>query len=125
MLERLRRTPRKIQTLDFDYSDLPTFIVSPKTFKQISKGKRVYETNTDMIFLNDDGVIRSIKERVQPRIIKTKSLTLHPDYSMVQIEVSQKALFEWSVTERTPVVETDDFFMLPGQLTFIAKKRKS
>lgn len=124
LLNPFRRT-RKIQVSYLAYDDLPSVIVSQKTFNQTSRGQMVYESPQELTFLNKNNAVRFIKHHAKPPITRAESIELHPDYIRAKIIVDQEALFRMALEERVTIIETSEEFIFPGSLTFIAKKRKA
>lgn len=121
MLERFRRT-RTVETLSLLYDEIPEIQVSLNTFKKMSKGKTIYETNVEKAFFTNDGVVRFVKKGVKPSIIKTSNIQISPDHTAARIVVDKETLFAVALVERVNVIETEDSYVIPLGVTFIAKK---
>ena len=121
----LFRRTRHIKALDLCYENIPEVRVSLNTFESISKGGIVYETPQDLTYFNSDGAIRYVKKGVNPPIIQTSKLEIHPDHVSARITVDKKTLFAIALREHAIVVETPSEYIIPLGISFVAPKGKS
>lgn len=81
------------------------------------------ETNDSFFLLKGAVAFRCLKEKARPKILKTSEIWLSPDVVSVKAVVSEEELLSFAVKNGLCVFETGDSYLIPSDVTLMAKKK--
>lgn len=124
-MKKLTKRLTKVTELELA-SDLSILHIG--TFSQMidlcDKADSLLETDDSYFLLKGSVAFRCIKNGAKPKILRAREFQFNPDSVSVKVVIDADELLRFAVRHRIPIFETESEFIIPSDITLIAKKEK-
>ncbi len=121
----MKKRLREVEDIELAYSVSIVNFTSLKSLLELCGPKEwLIETENSVFLLKEGLAFRFCKPSGKPRLLKAKEVLLNPDANRVSVTMDAQDLLAFAVKGNIPVFETPDQYLIPGEITLLAKKDK-